>query len=72
MKIKFNEEEVKALNAMGIQVKDDYSEEDLCSMEDLVGQEVMKHYDANDNPTPQALLCELIIDKIVGPVEQEV
>jgi len=64
MKLVFSKDEQEALQAINIAIKEEYSDDDLLSMEEKVGEEVLNHFDDNDNPLPRALLYESILDKI--------
>ncbi len=64
IKLKFNKEEILALKEIEISIKDDYSEDDLLELEDSVANELMNHFDKDDNPLPKALIYEAILDKI--------
>lgn len=64
MKINFNEDEIKALEEIDFKVKDNYSDEDLVSLEERVADELINHFDKNDEPLPKALVYESILDKL--------
>lgn len=63
--ISFNDEEVKGLKAIGIEIKESYTDDEIVDMIDIVGDAIINNLKGdNYTVTDLALLYERIIDRL--------
>ena len=64
MVLNLNQKEMDLLKELGIEIKENYSDDDIFKLSENIADILVDEFDENYKPSERALILESILDKI--------